>query len=47
MGYVGLTEEEAACFEPNVDGSYERFIDNAVAEQVALIMEEKMKEAVK
>ena len=47
MGYVGLTKEEAACFEPKEDGSYDRFIDDGAAEQIALIMEERMKEAVK
>lgn len=46
-GYVGLSEEETAFFELEEDGSYNRFLDHETVEQIALSMEEKIREAVK
>ena len=43
MGYVGLTSDEMECFEPDENGVYDRYMENAVAEQVATVIEERMK----
>lgn len=43
MGYVGLTSDEMECFEPDENGVYDRYMENAVAEQVATVIGERMK----